>query len=107
MALNTSNVRDGLLQQPGFDKVKVDSANPDMVDTGPLGASDVAAFEFDASDVDMVLTFRNMHNVFLAGQGRTINTAVFQSLRAGGLYGIIDHSRRHMEPITAENRPAR
>lgn len=101
VALNASSVRDGLLQQPGFDKVKVDSANPDMVDSGPLGASDVAAFEFDATDVDMVLTFRNMHNV--SSQGRaTINAAVFQSLRAGGLYGIIDHSRRHMEPITAE-----
>ena len=96
-----TGVRDGLLQQPGFDTVKVDSANPEMVAAGPLGASNVAAFEFDANDVDMVLTFRNMHNI--SSQGRaTINDAVFKSLRSGGLYGIIDHSRRHMEPITDE-----
>jgi predicted methyltransferase len=101
VALSATRVRDGLLQQTGFDRVKVDSANPDMVDEGPLGASNVSAFEFEASDVDMVLTFRNMHNV--SSQGRsTINAAVFNSLRAGGLYGIIDHSRRHMEPITEE-----
>ena len=101
VALSATRVRDGLLQQTGFDKVKVDSANPDMVDEGPLGASNVAMFEFDADDVDMVLTFRNMHNV--SSQGRaTINDAVFKSLRSSGLYGIIDHSRRHMEPITGE-----
>lgn len=101
VALSATRVRDGLLQQTGFDKVKLDSANPDMVDEGPLGASNVAMFEFDADDVDMVLTFRNMHNV--SSQGRaTINDAVFKALRSGGLYGIIDHSRRHMEPITDE-----
>ena len=101
VALGATGVRDGLLQQPGFDKVKVDSANPEMVRDGPLGTSNVAMFEFNADDVDMVLTFRNMHNV--SSQGRaTINGAVFKSLRSGGLYGIIDHSRRHMEPITEE-----
>ncbi len=101
VALYSDRVRDGLLKQPGFDKVKVDSASPEMVDDGPLGASNVAAFEFEADDLDMVLTFRNMHNV--SSQGRaTVNTAVFESLSTGGLYGIIDHTRRHMEPITNE-----
>ena len=101
VAFYSDRVRDGLLKQPGFDKVKMDSANPEMVGDGPLGASNVAAFEFEADDLDMVLTFRNMHNV--SSQGRaTVNTAVFESLSSGGLYGIIDHTRRHMEPITNE-----
>ena len=34
----------------------------------------------------------------------TINEAVFQSLGSGGLYGVIDHTLRHMEPLTNENR---
>jgi predicted methyltransferase len=103
VALNATSVRDGLLQQPGFDKVKVDSASLDMVDEGPMGASNTAAFDFDADDVDMVLTFRNMHNI--SSQGRAmINGAVFNSLRSGGLYGIVDHSRRHMAPMTKETR---
>jgi predicted methyltransferase len=103
VALSATRVRDDLLQQPGFDKVTVDGAAPDMVREGPQGSSNVAAFEFDADDVDMVLTFRNMHN--MSSQGRsTVNDAVFDALRTGGLYGIIDHSRRHMEPITRESR---
>ena len=101
VALGATRVRDGLLHQPGFDRVTVDNANPDMVHEDPLGASNVSAFEFEASDVDMVLTFRNMHNVSTQGRA-TINAAVFNSMRSGGLYGIIDHSRRHMEPITEE-----
>jgi predicted methyltransferase len=101
VALSAARVRDGLLHQPGFDRVTVDNANLDMVHEGPLGASNMSAFEFDADDVDMVLTFRNMHNVSTQGRA-TINVAVFNSLRSGGLYGIIDHSRRHMEPITEE-----
>lgn len=103
VALNATGVRDGLLQQPGFDAVKWDSADPEMVDEGPLGESNMAGFAFDADDVDMALTFRNMHNV--SSQDRsTINAAVFDALRPGGLYGIIDHSRRHMEPKTHETR---
>jgi predicted methyltransferase len=103
VALGATRVRDGLLQQPGFDKVTVDGADLEMVEEGPPDASDVAAFEFDAEDVDMVLTFRNMHNMYSQGRS-TINEAVFKALRSGGLYGIIDHSRRHMEPITSETR---
>jgi predicted methyltransferase len=103
VALSTTRVRDGLLKQPGFDKVMVDGASPAMDNEGPLGASNVAAFEFDADNVDMVLTFRNMHN--FSSQGRSsVNDAVFNALRPGGLYGIIDHSRRHMEPISRESR---
>ena len=32
-----------------------------------------------------------------------INAAVFAALKSGGGYGVIDHSRRHMEPLTTEN----
>ena len=29
--------------------------------------------------------------------------AVFEALRPGGLYGVVDHTRRHMEPDSAAN----
>ena len=51
----------------------------------------------------MALTFRNMHNFTPEGRAN-INTAVFNALKSGGLYGVVDHSRRHMEPMTGENR---
>ena len=61
------------------------------------------AFEFGVSDLDMVLTFRNVHN-FDAEARNIMNTAVFESLKPGGLYGVVDHTRRHMEPLNNENR---
>ena len=60
-------------------------------------------FEFDVSDLDMVLTFRNLHN--FGPQARNMmNQAVFKSLKSGGLYGVVDHTSRHMEPSDTENR---
>jgi predicted methyltransferase len=52
-------------------------------------------------DVDMVLTFRNLHNMTPETRAK-LNRAVFTALRPGGIYGIIDHTRRHNEPGTVE-----
>jgi len=49
------------------------------------------------------LTFRNVHNFDAAGR-KNMNTAVFNALKSGGIYGVVDHTRRHMEPFTQENR---
>jgi predicted methyltransferase len=63
----------------------------------------ISDFEFGVSDLDMVLTFRNQHN--FGPDGRAVmNRQVFEVLKSGGLYGVIDHTRRHMEPGGSENR---
>lgn len=51
---------------------------------------------------DMVLTFRNLHNFNEEGR-RAMNVAAFESLKSGGIYGVVDHTRRHMQAQTAEN----
>jgi predicted methyltransferase len=51
----------------------------------------------------LVLTFRNMHNFTAEGRSH-INAAAYQALKPGALFGVIDHTRRHMEPMTRENR---
>ena len=33
-----------------------------------------------------------------------MNREVFKSLKHGGLYGVVDHTRRHMEKLDNENR---
>ena len=33
-----------------------------------------------------------------------MNTQVFKSLKKGGLYGVVDHTQRHMETPNNENR---
>ena len=32
-----------------------------------------------------------------------VNKSSFDALKPGGLYGIVDHTRRHMEPDNSEN----
>lgn len=69
----------------------------------PPGASPFfAPGPWDVEPVDMVLTFRNYHNFDAAGR-MALNKSTFDALKPGGLYGIVDHTRRHMEPDNTEN----
>lgn len=103
VAIGTGNVAQNLLTQPGFDHVQVLDIGVAPERTGPFRTNFIAPFDFGVTDVDLVLTFRNMHNFTPEGRAN-INTAVFRALRSGGHFGVVDHSRRHMEPMTAENR---
>lgn len=65
------------------------------------GIRNVTGNDFSESGFDVVLTFRNMHN--FTEQGRAvINKAVFKALKPGGIYGVIDHTKRHMESYDDE-----
>lgn len=52
---------------------------------------------------DMVLTFRNYHNFAEDGR-KAMNEAAWDALKMGGIYGVVDHTRRHMEGENDENR---
>ena len=103
VALGTGNVSDNVLTEPGFGKVQVieTTANVRRPEGGRYYVLD--DFEFGKSGVDMVLTFRNLHSFGKEDRDR-INRAVFDVLKPGGLYGVVDHTKRHMEPETPENR---
>ena len=103
VAIGTNNVSTNLLTRDGFDHVNVIDIGVPLERTGPFRTVNVGEFEFGVDDLDMALTFRNMHNFTPEGRNN-INIAVYRALRSGGLYGVVDHSRRHMEPMTAENR---
>ncbi len=66
---------------------------------GPFGPSG----KWDIQPVDMVVTFRNYHN-FSQADRATVNKSTFDALKPGGYYGIVDHTRRHNEPVNRENR---
>lgn len=70
----------------------------EVAEEDPYTASGV----WDVEPVDMVLTFRNYHNFTVANRA-AIDSSVFAALKPGGLYGVIDHTRRHMEPANTEN----
>lgn len=103
VAIGTSNVSRDLLPQPGFDHVRVVDIGVGMERTGPFNTNFIPPFDFGLSGLDMALTFRNMHNFTPEGRAN-LNAAVFDALKSGGIYGVVDHSRRHMEPMTGENR---
>ncbi|HEY9182133.1 MAG TPA: methyltransferase [Gammaproteobacteria bacterium] len=65
---------------------------------GPFGPSG----HWDVEPVDLVLTFRNYHN-FSPADRATVNRSVFDALKSGGYYGIVDHTRRHNEPQSRQN----
>lgn len=59
--------------------------------------------DFAMNDADMLLNIREYHN-FDATDKAKLNTATFRALKPGGIYVIVDHSRRHMTPETHELR---
>ena len=92
-----------VLTEPGFEKVTMLETIDNL--HRPEGARfyHLDDFEFGISDVDIVLTFRNMHNFDPESRAR-LNVQVFEVLKSGGYYGVVDHTMRHMEPANHENR---
>ena len=83
---------------PGLEEVEEIGWGADSDGGGLFGPSG----RWDVEPVDLVLTFRNYHN-FSPADRMTVNDSTFDALKPGGYYGIVDHTRRHMEPGTREN----
>jgi predicted methyltransferase len=62
---------------------------------------DIGSVDLEVENVNMVLTFRNLHNLSVSAR-KTVNEAVYKALKPGGIYGVIDHTKRHMEAFSAE-----
>lgn len=103
VAFGTGRVEKNILGTNGFDKVKVLAKEAKLF--RPEGARyyKLENAQIDIRDMDMVLTFRNYHNFDTAGRV-AMNEAVYKALKPGGIYGVVDHTRRHMEGETFENR---
>jgi len=103
VAVGSGRVESTLLGTPGFEKVEAlaTDANVHRPEGARLYAMD--EFELGVTDLDMVLTFRNVHNFDAESRG-FMNQQVFSSLKSGGLYGVVDHTQRHMEAPNSENR---
>ncbi len=103
VALGTGRVTEGVLKEVGFEDVTRINSEDNLRRPDSSRFYVVDEFDFGIKDLDMVLTFRNLHN-FGAKSRLTINKAVFESLKSGGLYGVVDHTRRHMQTLDNENR---
>ena len=97
LAFGTERLPEGFLESPEMKNVRVIAKQSGLVPTDRRGVFEVPAFEFEVQDLDAVLTFRNLHNLTPTARAN-LNRAVFDALRSGGIYGVIDHTRRHMQP---------
>jgi len=103
VAIGAGRINEGVLTEPGFEKVTVLETTANHRRSPQRGVYLVDDFDFGVTGLDMVLTFRNLHN-FAKEDRDEINSNVFKALKSGGLYGVVDHTRRHMEPGNPENR---
>ena len=103
VAIVTSRVKENVLSKEGFEQVKVVAEDANVF--RPEGSRTYAleASSLGVDDVDMVLTFRNYHNFGAEGRA-AMNQLVFDALKPGGIYAVVDHTRRHMEGDNNENR---
>lgn len=85
---------------PGVEVVPVDLSN---FGPQPGGRRYVLeGLKINTKNVDMVLTFRNLHN-FTEASRAAMNAEAFRVLKKGGVYGVVDHTRRHMQADNNEN----
>jgi predicted methyltransferase len=103
VALGTRRVKEGVLNETGFEKVTLLDTTDNLHRPEGSRYYTLDDFEFGVSNLDMVVTFRNVHNFDATSRAR-LNSQVFKSLKSGGLYGVVDHTMRHMEPPNYENR---
>ncbi|WP_057830753.1 class I SAM-dependent methyltransferase [Colwellia sp. TT2012] len=92
LSLGTKRLKESLLKNNPFDKVKL---------VGSEGY-DFENLNFNLNDLDAVLTFRNYHN-FDENERVSVNKAAYNALKPGGIYGVVDHTRRHMQKKNDEN----
>ena len=100
-AMGFGGILDDLRKEEGFESIRIIDLSPSLVKTDRFAYMDVKPLDFGVTDVDLVLTFRNLHNFTPAGRAE-LYKAVYASLKEGGQFGVIDHTRRHMAPMTDE-----
>ena len=102
IAVGAGRAAEALQDKPGFSGLKVIAEDAAL--SRPEGSRffDMELDSLGVDDVDMVFTFRNYHNLSDSGR-KTMNDVVFDALKSGGIYAVIDHTRRHMEDLNREN----
>ena len=90
----------GIIKEQGWDVEAIETGNFSPAEDSRL--FQITDLDFGEDVFDMVLTFRNLHNFNKVGRD-AINEAVFRALKPGGRYGVVDHTRRHMQEDSDEN----
>jgi len=101
LSIGTRQLGTLLQDHPSMSKAEILPLDVYFAPTDVRGIFEIGEFTLGVTDVDLVLTFRNLHN-FDAPSQANIHRAAFAALKSGGHYGVIDHTRRHNEPFATE-----
>jgi predicted methyltransferase len=102
-ALGTGRISKSLISEPGFEDVQIVSEDSKLYRKEGARLYTLETDGLGVTGMDMVLTFRNYHNFDAAGRA-AMNKGAFDALKSGGVYAVVDHTRRHMEGDSDENR---
>jgi len=102
VAMGTGRVSKALVGKEGMDFLNIinDNANIHKKKGDRFYSTD--KFDLGHTDIDMIFTFRNYHNFGFEGR-KLMNQAAFKALKSGGIYAVVDHTRRHMQKLNDEN----
>jgi len=103
VAYGTDSIEEKLLDKKGFDKVGVLAKDAKIYRPEDARLYTLQTAGLGTRKADMVLTFRNYHNLDETGR-MAMNAAAYDALENGGIYAVVDHTRRHMEDDSGENR---
>ena len=101
LSISTDSVSTMIAEKPGFSTTEVIPFDGISQSTTEERRVTVPQFSFGIRKLDMVLTFRNVHNFDAVGRAN-LNAAAFEALKRNGRYTVLDHTRRHMQPNSAE-----
>jgi predicted methyltransferase len=88
-AQNTKEILDKFARKPWSER----AAKPVMKNVVGVELPSDAPFPPEAKDLDAVITILNYHDfVWQKADTAKLNKAVFDALKPGGVYGIVDHS---------------
>lgn len=102
-ALGTSRISERLAGKPGFEDMNIVAEDSKVYRKEGARLYTLETEGFGVTGAEMVLTFRNYHNFDAEGRA-AMNKASFDALKSGGVYAVVDHTRRHMEGDSDENR---
>jgi len=102
VAIGTSSVSKGLMGKEGMDFLNIINDNANIRKEKGDRFYSLDKFTLGEKDVDIVFTFRNYHNFNEQGR-KHMNDAAFEALKSGGIYAVVDHTKRHMQGLNDEN----
>lgn len=102
-AFGTGRIVERLAGKPGFENMSIVAEDAKVYRKEGARTYTLETEGLGVTGVDMILTFRNYHNFDAEGRA-AMNKAAFAALKSGGVYAVVDHTRRHMEEDNSENR---